>query len=174
MHGSFDPSPQDDQSIYRNWNIKLIAVPVLLSDRADRICRQPSRHLKWISEAVQASSSTPIWCRICSAKQLAQPSNQFTLFWRTDASASRNQIGAAFDREFDVNQSARMVHIDCDISKVRSLPLSEASNLMKAVRTARARSLRRVRRAAGTWCRSPAARRAHQLLLTAAHSSALR
>ena len=29
MHGSFDQSPQDDQSIYRSWSIKLIALPVL-------------------------------------------------------------------------------------------------------------------------------------------------
>jgi hypothetical protein len=31
MHGSSDRSPQDDDhSIYRSWNIKLIALPVLV------------------------------------------------------------------------------------------------------------------------------------------------
>jgi hypothetical protein len=54
MHGSFDQSPQDDQSIYRNWNIKLIALPVLVAVALIAYAISHPETANWISEVVQA------------------------------------------------------------------------------------------------------------------------
>jgi len=73
----FDPSPQDDQSIYRNWNIKLIAVPVLLVIALIDMPSAIPGISKWISEAVQAEFvGTDLVPDLAPPKQLAQPSNQ--------------------------------------------------------------------------------------------------
>ena len=54
MHGSIDKSPQADQSIYRSWNIKLIALPVLLVIALIGYAVSHPDVSRWISEAVQA------------------------------------------------------------------------------------------------------------------------
>ena len=52
MHGSSDRSPQDDQSIYRNWNIKLVALPVLVVVALIAYAISHPETTNWISEAV--------------------------------------------------------------------------------------------------------------------------
>ena len=77
MHGSFDPSPQDDQSIYRSWNIKLIAVPVLLVIALIGYAVSHPGVSKWISEAAQAEFvGTDLVPDLAPPKQLALPVNQ--------------------------------------------------------------------------------------------------
>jgi hypothetical protein len=82
MQGSFKQSPPPNQSIYRNWNIKLVALPVLLAIALIGYAVSHPDVSKWIAEAVQAE------------------------FAGTDLTPN-----LAFDRELDVNQPARMVHI---------------------------------------------------------------
>lgn len=76
MPGSFDPSPQGDQSIYRNWNIKLIALPVLVAVALIAYAVSHPETANWISEAVQAefgSDAVPV--RV-PPTQVVQPANQ--------------------------------------------------------------------------------------------------
>ena len=77
MHGSIDKSPQADQSIYRSWNIKLIALPVLLVIALIGYAVSHPDASRWISEAVQAEFvGTDLVPDLAPSKQLAQPTNQ--------------------------------------------------------------------------------------------------
>jgi hypothetical protein len=73
MHGSIDKSPQADQSIYRSWNIKLIALPVLLVIALIGYAVSHPDVSRWVSEAVQAEFADT---DLAPPKQLAQPANQ--------------------------------------------------------------------------------------------------
>jgi hypothetical protein len=77
MHGSLDKSPQADQSIYRSWNIKLIALPVLLVIGLIGYAVSHPDVSKWISEAAQAEFvGTDLVPNLAPPTQVAQPSNQ--------------------------------------------------------------------------------------------------
>ena len=77
MHVSIDKSPQADQSIYRSWNIKLIALPVLLVIALIGYAVSHPDVSRWISEAVQSEFvGTDLVPDLPSPKQLAQPANQ--------------------------------------------------------------------------------------------------
>ena len=77
MHGSIDKSPQADQSIYRSWNIKLIALPVLLVIALIGYAVSHPDVSRWISEAVHAEFvGTDLVPDLAPPKQLAQPANQ--------------------------------------------------------------------------------------------------
>ena len=54
MHGPFDKSPQDDQNIYRNWSIKLFALPVLVAVALIGYVVSHPETANWIADAVQA------------------------------------------------------------------------------------------------------------------------
>ena len=77
MHGSIDKSPQADQSIYRSWKIKLIALPVLLVIALIGFAVSHPGISKWISDAAQAEFvGTDLVPDLAPPKQLAQPANQ--------------------------------------------------------------------------------------------------
>jgi hypothetical protein len=78
MHGSLDnKSPQADQSIYRSWNIKLIALPVLLAIALIGYAVSHPDVSKWVSDAVQAEFvGTDLVPNLATPPQVAQPSNQ--------------------------------------------------------------------------------------------------
>jgi hypothetical protein len=77
MQGSSDQSPQDDHSIYRSWNFKLIALPVLAVVALIAYAVSHPETANWISEAVQAefvgSNLVPA---VAPPTQVAQPANQ--------------------------------------------------------------------------------------------------
>jgi hypothetical protein len=73
MHGSFDQSPQDDQSIYRSWTIKLIALPVLALVALIAFAISHPETANWISEAVQVEFVGP---DLAPPTQVARPANQ--------------------------------------------------------------------------------------------------
>ena len=54
MHGSFDHQPRDSQSAYRNWNMKLIALPILGVVALIAFVISHPAASKWISDAAQA------------------------------------------------------------------------------------------------------------------------
>ena len=54
MHGSFDNQPRDSKSAYRNWNMKLIALPILGAVALIAFAVSHPGASKWISEAAQA------------------------------------------------------------------------------------------------------------------------
>jgi hypothetical protein len=77
MHGSLDKSPQADQSIYRNWNIKLIALPVLLVIALIGYAVSHPGISRWVSDAVQAEFvGTDLVPDMAPPTRVAQPSNQ--------------------------------------------------------------------------------------------------
>ena len=81
MHGSIDKSPQADESIYRSWNIKLIALPVLfVIALIGMLVSHPSAS-KWISDAAQAEFAsefigTDVVPDLAPPTRVAQPSNE--------------------------------------------------------------------------------------------------
>jgi len=54
MHGSFDNQPRDSKSAYRNWNMKLIALPILGVVALIAFAVSHPGASKWISDAAQA------------------------------------------------------------------------------------------------------------------------
>jgi hypothetical protein len=77
MHGSIDKSPQADQSIYRSWNIKLIALPVLFVIALIGYAVSHPGVSRWLSEAAQAELfGTDLGPDLALPTQFAQPSNQ--------------------------------------------------------------------------------------------------
>ena len=54
MHGSLDEQPRDRKNAYRAWDIKLVALPILIVVALIGLAiTQPSAS-KWVSDAVQA------------------------------------------------------------------------------------------------------------------------
>jgi hypothetical protein len=77
MHGSFDQSPQDDQSIYRSWTIKLIALPVLALVALIAFAISHPETANWLSEAAQAEFvGSDLVPDPAPPTQVARPANQ--------------------------------------------------------------------------------------------------
>jgi len=77
MHGSFDPSPKNDHSIYRSWNFKLIALPVLAIVALIAFAVSHPETANWISEATQAEFvGTDLVPVLVPPAQLVKPANQ--------------------------------------------------------------------------------------------------
>jgi len=77
MHGSFDDQPREGQSDYRNWNIKLIALPILGVVALIAFVASHPAASKWISDAAQAEFvGTDFVPDLVPPTQLAQPSNE--------------------------------------------------------------------------------------------------
>ncbi len=77
MHGSFDKQPQDDQSVYRSFSIKLVALPVLIIVALIGMAVSHPAAIKWISDAAQAEFvGTDLVPDLTPPTQLARPTNQ--------------------------------------------------------------------------------------------------
>jgi hypothetical protein len=77
MHGSSNRSPQDDHSIYRSWNFKLIALPVLAIVALIAYAVSHPETSKWISEAAQSELvGSDLGSVLAPPTQLAKPANQ--------------------------------------------------------------------------------------------------
>jgi len=83
MHGSFDKQPpQDEQSNYRSFSIKLVALPVLLVIALIGMLVSHPSASKWISDAAQAEFvgtefvGTDLVPTLVPPTQLATPSNE--------------------------------------------------------------------------------------------------
>ena len=77
MHGSFDQQPREGKSAYRNWNMKLIALPILGVVAVIAFVVSHPGASKWIADAAQAEfAGTEFVPDLAPPTQLAQPSNQ--------------------------------------------------------------------------------------------------
>jgi hypothetical protein len=82
MHGSFDKQPQDEQSNYQSFSIKLVALPVLVLIALIGMVVSHPAAVKWISDAAQAEfvgsefGGTDPVPDVARPAQMAQPSNE--------------------------------------------------------------------------------------------------
>ena len=77
MHGSFDKQPRDSESVYRNWNMKLIALPILAVVALIAFAISHPGASRWIAEAAQAEFvGTDLVPDIAPPTRLAQPRNE--------------------------------------------------------------------------------------------------
>jgi len=77
MHGSLDKPPRDDQSSNRGWDIKLVALPILLMIALIRLAVSHPSASKWISDAAQAEFvGTDFVPDLAPPTRLAQPTNE--------------------------------------------------------------------------------------------------
>jgi hypothetical protein len=82
MHGSFDKQPQDEQSNYQSFSIKLVALPVLVLIALIGMVVSHPAAVKWISDAAQAEfvgsefGGTGPVPDVALPAQMAQPSNE--------------------------------------------------------------------------------------------------
>ena len=113
MHGPFDKSPQGEPNIYRNWSLKLFALPFYLVIALIAYAVSHPQVAKWMSEAAsKLNSSAPSVAGFCLAhtgRATRQPDSHRSGALKPVLSGK--QIGAALDREFGVDQRARMVQV---------------------------------------------------------------
>ena len=77
MHGPFEKQPRDSKSVYRNWDIKLFAMPVLFVVALIGFVVSHPSVSKWIADAVQAEFvGTDLVPDIAPPTRVAQPSNE--------------------------------------------------------------------------------------------------
>jgi hypothetical protein len=77
MHGPLDKQPRDSKSVYRNWDIKLFALPILLVVALIGFAVSHPGASKWISDAAQAEFvGTDLVPDLAPPTRLAQPTNE--------------------------------------------------------------------------------------------------
>jgi hypothetical protein len=77
MHGSFDRPPRDDQSAHRGWDIKLVALPILVVIALIGLAVSHPNASKLISEAAQAEFvGADFVPDLAPPTRLAQPTNE--------------------------------------------------------------------------------------------------
>ena len=77
MHGSFDKQPREGKSAYRNWDMKLIALPILGVVALIAFVVSHPEASKWISDAAQAEFvNMDLVPELAPPTRLAQPSNE--------------------------------------------------------------------------------------------------
>jgi hypothetical protein len=77
MHGSLDRPPRDDQSSYRGWDIKLVALPILLAIALIGLAVSHPSASRWISDAAQAEFvGMDFVPDLAPPTRLAQPTNE--------------------------------------------------------------------------------------------------
>jgi hypothetical protein len=54
MHGPFDKSPKSEPNIYRNWDMKFFALPLLLAIALIGYVVSHPGIVKWVADGVQA------------------------------------------------------------------------------------------------------------------------
>ena len=77
MHGSFDKQPREGQSAYRNWDMKLIALPILGVVALIAFVVSHPAASKWISDAAQAEFvNMDFASELAPPTRIAQPNNE--------------------------------------------------------------------------------------------------
>jgi hypothetical protein len=77
MHGSSDKQPRGSKSVYRNWSMNLIALPILAVVALMAFAISHPGASRWIAEAVEAEfASTDLVTEIAPPTRVAQPSNE--------------------------------------------------------------------------------------------------
>jgi len=77
MPGSLEKQPRDSKSVYRNWDIKLFALPILLVVALIGFTISHPGAAKWISDAAQAEFiGTDLVPDIAPPTRVAQPTNE--------------------------------------------------------------------------------------------------
>jgi hypothetical protein len=77
MPGPLEKQPRDRKSVYRNWDIKLFALPVLIVVALIGFAVSHPGASKWISDAVQAEFvGTDLVPDIAPPTRVAQPTNE--------------------------------------------------------------------------------------------------
>jgi len=77
MHGPFDKSPEGEPNIYRNWSMKLLALPLLLVIALIGYLVSHPEVGKWVADGVQAEFvGTDMVPNLAPPTRVAQPSNQ--------------------------------------------------------------------------------------------------
>lgn len=77
MHGSLDRPPRDDDSSYRGWGIRLVALPIIVVIALVGLAVSHPNASRWISEAAQAEFvGTDLMPDLAPPTRLAQPSNE--------------------------------------------------------------------------------------------------
>ena len=54
LHGPFDKSPKGEPNIYRNWSLKLLALPLLLAIALISFVVSHPEAARWIADAAEA------------------------------------------------------------------------------------------------------------------------
>ena len=77
MPGSFDQQPRGSESVYRNWGMKLIALPVLAAVALIAFVVSHPDSSRWIAQAVEAEfASTDLVPDLARPTRIALPSNE--------------------------------------------------------------------------------------------------
>ena len=76
MHGSFDSPGRDNDSIYRNWGIGFLVLPVLLVMTLLFLAIVQPATSNWIAETVQAEFTGSSVMPELAPTQLARPAMQ--------------------------------------------------------------------------------------------------
>ena len=77
MNGPLDKQPRNGKSVYRNWDFKLLALPILLSVALIGFAVSHPGASRWISDAAQAEFiGTDFAPDVAPPTRLAQPSNE--------------------------------------------------------------------------------------------------
>ena len=77
MPGPLEKQPRDSKSVYRNWDIKLFALPILLVVALIGFAVSHPGAPRWISEAAQAEFvGTDLVPDLAPPTRVAQPTNE--------------------------------------------------------------------------------------------------
>jgi hypothetical protein len=77
MPGPLEKQPRDSKSVYRNWDIKLFALPILLVVALIGFAVSHPGASRWISEAAQAEFvGTDLVPDLAPPTRVAQPTNE--------------------------------------------------------------------------------------------------
>ena len=77
MHGPLDKQPRNGKSVYRNWDIKLLALPILLGVALIGFAVSHPGASRWISDAAQAEFvGTDFAPDTAPPARIAQPANE--------------------------------------------------------------------------------------------------
>lgn len=77
MQGPVDKQPQDSRSAYRNWDIKLFALPVLLAAALIGFVVSHPGVSKWVADAVQAEfANTDLVPDVAPPTRIAGPKSE--------------------------------------------------------------------------------------------------
>ena len=77
MQGPVEKQPRGSRNVYRNWDIKLLAVPLLLGVALIGFAVSHPGAAKWIADAAQAEfAGTDLVPDLVPPTRLAEPKNQ--------------------------------------------------------------------------------------------------